>query len=160
MKAVALLLACSLVGCATAPPPVPKTFIELERRPEVRALPPNPRDEKLAGEFSEKEWVEPAEKGQLVPKAGMLVSESRMARDILFRTRYDELRKTCEADRMVFGSHRDYYEERLNLADEEIKRLQPTWWDQNKTTVAFIAGSLVGFGITLGITKAVYGASQ
>lgn len=152
-----LLLATVLAtACATVPPPAPSVFIEAPRRPEGRELPPNPREEELAGKFSEKEWVEPAEKGQTLAKAGLLVSESRMARDILFRTRYDELRRIYEADRMVWKTHRDYYEERLNLAHDEIRRLQPTWWDRNKDSVMLVGGVVVGFGLTLGVVQAVY----
>lgn len=146
-----LMLACA---CATVPPAKPEPFIEVARRPESHELPPNPREEKL--DFKGDEWVEPAEKGQTLAKAGMLVSESRMARDIVFRARYDELRKFYEADRMVWKTHRDYYEERLLLAQDEIRKLQPTWWDHNKDTVMLVGGVLVGFGLTLGVVEAVY----
>lgn len=155
MKRYTLLFAC-LCACATAPKVEPLPFIPEARRPEVRELPANPREEKLEGSFNGSEWVEPAEKGQTLAKAGMLVSETRMARDILFRTRYDELRRVYEADRMVWKTHRDYYEERLHLAHEEILSLQPTWWDRNKDSVMLVGGVLVGFGLTLGVVEAVY----
>jgi len=158
MRRLSALSLAALTACATAPKPPPAPFIPEARRPEVRTLPPNPREETL--QFSGPELVKPLEKGQTVVEPGLWASEARVARDVLFRTRYDELRRVYEADRLVWSAHRDYYEERLHLAGEEIEKLQPTWWDRNKETVLFIAGTLVGFGVTLGITQAVYAGSK
>ena len=151
-----LLLPLLLCACATVPTPAPEAFIPEARRPEQRALPPSPREEKLPAGVAGEEWVLPAEQGATVPKAGLLASEARVARDILFRTRYDELRKVFDADRMVWKTHRDYYEERLHLAQDEIARLQPTWWDEHKGSLYLVGGVLVGFGLTLGVVEAVY----
>ena len=120
------------------------------RRPELRTLPPNPRTEPLPDKFAGEEWVEPAEVGQVVAKPGLLVSEARVARDILFRTRYDELRTLYDEDRNVWVAHRDYYEQRLAQADGVIRDLQPNWWDQHKDYFYLAAfGILAGYTLTL-----------
>ena len=151
------LIALLSFGCATAQmPPLKTPIIESVRRPEEQPLPSSPREEKLAGAYADApEWVEPAEKGETLAKAGMLVSEGRMARDILFRTRYDELRKIAEADRKVWALQREYYEERLVLADQTIRSLQPTWWDEHQGPIYFTGGLILGFGVTVGLVEAV-----
>lgn len=158
MRRLSALSLAALTACATTPKAPPAPYIPEARRPEARALPPNPREEAL--QFSGPELVKPLEKGQAAAEPGLWASEARVARDILFRTRYDELRRVYEADRLVWSAHRDYYEERLRLSAEEIEKLQPTWWDRNKDTVFLVAGTLLGFGVTLGITQAVYHASK
>lgn len=150
----ALLLAVS-TACATTPK-APAVFIPEARRPEARELPPHPRTEELKN--NPDEWTEVVMAGDKAQKSGLLISEGRAARDILFRTRYEEMRKIYDADRLVWSAHRAYYEERLNLAADEIQKLQPTWWDRNKDTVGFVSGVLIGFGLTLGIVEAVYAA--
>jgi hypothetical protein len=155
MKNLQMLVATIMVvGCVTPQKPVVQ-FIPDTRRPELEPLPPNPRDEALEGAFVGEEWVEPLLKGHEAPKSGLLVSASRAARDILFRTRYDELRKLVEADRTVWSAQRAWYEERLRLSAEEIQRLQPTWWDQNKDVILFCAGVVLGVGATVGVVGVV-----
>lgn len=146
-------------GCTAERVATRGPFVEADHRPESKPLPPNPREEKLDGEFSMPEWVEAIEQGEAAPRAGILISESRAARDALFRARYDELRRYYDADRMVWGAHRAYYEERLSKADVEIQRLQPTWWSSHAESIFLVGGILVGMAATIGISHAVY-ASQ
>lgn len=149
MRCLALILAC--MGCATTRGPVtPMPELADARRPELRTLPPTPREEVLPGEFHGEEWVLPIEQGEAASKPGLLVSESRMARDILFRTRYDELRTLYVEDRKVWTAHRDYYEQRLVQAKATIDGLQPNWWDEHKDYVYLsVIGILAGYSLTL-----------
>lgn len=148
-----LIFAALLVGCATVPKPV-EPLISVDRRPEGKSLPPNPREEKL--DLPGPETVTAVEKGSVVTTPGLLATEARVARDILFRTRYDELRRVFEADRSVWSVQRALYEEQLQRLAEQNAKLQPTWWDQHKEVFYFVAGTLIGFGVTYGITEIVF----
>ena len=159
MRAV-LWLVLGTMGCATVPPPPTPIFIAESRRPEERELPLNPRTEQLPSGFSGEEWVEPLEQGAVALKAGLLISESRAARDILVRTRYDEMRSLYSADQDVWRVQRKYYEERLQFADQAILGLQPTWWDLNKDAFFFWGGVVLGTGLTLGVTSVAVGVTR
>jgi hypothetical protein len=162
VRILAAVLAVAVVGCASAPRPRPFTIAE-EQWVERRDLPPSPRDEELAdipADDPGEGYVEPYEPGATdnptVP--GLVVSESRAARDALFRIRYDELRALYGADRLVWQAHRDAYELRLRMAAERIEELQPDWWDEHGWQVTGILGLVLGAAATIGIAAALDGA--
>lgn len=147
-----------LIGCATPSAYVPT--VAVERRVEDRALPPDPTTESLPPGTPPGEWVEPAEKGQTLTKSGIIVSESRAARDALFRVRYPELRRNYEADRMLWQAHRELYEARLKAADEALRKAEPGWWQQHGPAVGVLGGFLVGAVLTVTLTYAVHQTSN
>jgi hypothetical protein len=87
--------------------------------------------------------------------AGILVSEARAARDALFRIRYRELRRTYEADRQVWGAHRELYEEQIRRDREALEQARPDWWEQNDATVVGAITFILGAAITVGIVAAI-----
>jgi hypothetical protein len=165
MRSLACALVCALVcACAGYKPYVP-TVPEGTKRVESTPLPPDPAKEPLPDGFAKGEWVEPLEAGSCLDKkgettaeavpcparSGIAVSEERAYRDGLYRVRYKELRTTCEADRQVWGAHRELYEGRLKLADQAIQDLQPKWWDRHKFQIGTIGGIILGVAATVAI---------
>ena len=134
---------------------------------EDRELPAHPQDEDLdlaPGVNADETAVEAATKGQPAPMDGIIVSESRAARDALYRIRYKELRTTYEADRSVWRVHRTIYEKQIEMDNDRIRELTPpppTWWDQHGTAVLIGSSALVGLvagaGLTVGVGYALYG---
>ena len=152
---VAALIAPACGGVQSTRPTVPDTVV---KRVEQQPLPPDPADEPLPDGIPPGEWVEPVEAGACAGKAppcpeksGILVSEARAVRDAKYRVRYKELRKNYEADRVVWGAHRELYEERLKLADREIQDLQPNWWDRNKLQIGVVGGVIIGIATSVAI---------
>jgi len=161
VKLVALVLAFAVAGCASTPRPVVYTIAH-ERWVETRPLPPSPRVEPLPGDVPadpSEDFVQAYEPGArdnpTVP--GLVISESRAARDALFRIRYDELLSLYEADRLVWVAHREAYELRLQLSAQRIEELQPSWWDQFGVPVVGILGFILGAAATIGIAAALDG---
>jgi hypothetical protein len=147
-----LILALFLAACG--PLPTPPTVAE-SKRVELAPLPPDPAEEKLEGNVPRGDWVEPQEANSCTAgcpaKAGILVSEERAVRDGLYRVRYRELRLTYTADRQVWQAHRELYEKRLQLADQAIQKLQPSWWDRHKVALGVIGGFVLGSALTIGV---------
>lgn len=164
-----LPLVLLLWGCATTHGALPPT-ISAARRVELEPLPPDPSTEALPASTPPGDWVRAQEAGECwnaqgtvrpdagLPcpaQAGILSSEARAARDALYRIRYRELRQRYEADRTVHGAQREVYETRLRLADERIRELQPTWWQQHGPVILFGAGLVLGTAIPTVIYVAV-----
>lgn len=118
---------------------------KLPERPDAEDIPP------------EKDWVFPIDEGVASPADGILLSEEKAVRAKKWQLGYEELLGLFEADRKVWVETRIIYEERLTMANQEIKRLQPNWWDSNKGTVGWISGVAAGAIITIFI---VYGVDQ
>lgn len=124
-----------------------------------------PLPEGLAPE-SEK-MVVPIEEGMCDPQdgatytkpcpefSGIAVSEARAVRDGFYRIQYEELRTRYEADRGVWAAHRTLYETQLERDLDEIKRLQPSWWEQHDGQVMGAIGFGIGAAIVLGCVKAI-----
>jgi hypothetical protein len=147
-----------LTGCATAAQP--RFLVTPDRQPEARTLPPDPATEPLPqGVPATSDFVEPSEPGSCLDaqgrpvmdaprpcpnRAGILVGETRAARDGLFRLRYRELRVLYDADRQVWQAQRALYEGQLQRADEHIQSLRPNWWQQNALGLGIGGGFLLG----------------
>lgn len=158
-------LMLSLCGCATAAPP--RFLVNPDRQPETRTLPADPATEPLpAGVPANADFVEPSEPGACLDsqgrpvadaprpcpnRAGIVVGETRAARDGLFRLRYRELRVTYEADRQVWAAQRSLYEGQLQRADAHIQSLQPNWWQQNALGLGIAGGFLLGTVTVIGV---------
>ena len=158
LRLLSLACACALVGACASYKPYMPTVPEGTKRVEVTPLPPDPAEEPLPDGFAKGEWVEPLEAGgcldqpQPCPKrSGIAVSEERAWRDGLFRLRYKELRRAYEADRSVWGAHRELYEERLKLADHAIQDLQPSWWERHDWQIGVMGGIIAGVATTIAI---------
>lgn len=152
MRPLVLLLPLFLACASTLP--TPPTVAEA-KRVEVAPLPPDPQEDKLDAAIPKGEWVEPQEASSCTPgcpaKSGILVSEERAVRDGLYRIRYRELRTNYTADRKVWAAHRELYEKRLQLADQAIQKLQPTWWERHKLQLGVVGGFVLGSALTIAI---------
>lgn len=163
-KSVAWMMVL-LAGCASAAQP--RFLVNVDRQPETRALPPDPSTEPLpTGMQANADFVEPSEPGACVDaqgrvvadaprpcpnRAGILVGETRAARDGLYRLRYRELRVIYEADRQVWSAQRAMYEGQIQRADEHIQSLRPNWWQQNALGLGLAGGFLLGTVTVIGV---------
>ncbi len=155
MRFLLALLLSVMVACGGSMPAMQyqvtmPQVVKVEEKP----LPERPDAQKIP---AEKDWVVPLDKGEKAPDPGVLLSEDKAARVKLFQIDYNELRGEYEADRKVWEQTRIIYEERLNSANNEIRHLQPNWWDSNKGTIGFIGGFVLGGLATVGV---VYGVEK
>jgi hypothetical protein len=51
----------------------------------------------------------------------------------------------------VWAAHRELYEKRLQLADQAIQKLQPTWWERHKLQLGVVGGFVLGSALTIAI---------
>jgi len=155
-----------ILACACATPRVVAPTVAPEHQFEKEPLPPDPETEKLDGNIPAGDWVEPLEAGSCVdgsgkpvagaPKpcparSGIALSEAKSARFGLYKIRYKELRVDYESDRKVWAAQRELYEKRLQLADQAIQDLQPTWWDRHKAEFGVIGGFMLGTVMTVAV---------
>lgn len=161
-----LVATLALVACTPARVHV-KPLVPEERRVELRDLPVQPNEEPLPADAPTEDWVEPLEAGSctvmaaLCPaRSGLLISEGRAARDFLYRTRYAELRKVYESDRVVWSAHRELYETQLAATETALQKAQPNWFEQHAFQLGIVGGFLLGAAATVALTFAVNQASQ
>jgi hypothetical protein len=102
------------------------------------------------------ERVEAIEEGAAAPFAGVVVNEARALRDAQFRIAYPGMRERYEADRGVFSAHRLFYETQLAQAEDEVSKLQPSWWDEHKGDLAFVGGFILGAALTAGAAVTMF----
>lgn len=144
--AILLVVACS------ASTPVPQYPAMSEKQQvENKALPERPDAEKIA---SENDWVKPMKAGDSTDKPGVLLSPDKAARAKKWQDGYNNLRDLYELDRQVWQQHRIVYEERQNQSNALIKRLSPSWWDENKSQILWVGGFVMGAATSIAI---VYG---
>jgi hypothetical protein len=184
MRKLVTVLVLLAFGCGAATTPEVRSLVAENRRPEARELPVDARTEPLPeGTPTEpgENYVVPLEAGSCIPEHGitvpesdepqvvpgpcptengLIVSEARANRDAIYRIRYEELRRTVEADRQVWSAHRELYEAQVAADREEIERLQPTWWEQHDGEILAALGVIVGAAVTVAITFAVNEASE
>jgi hypothetical protein len=116
------------------------------------ALPDRPDKDPITPEL---DYSIPLQKGNIASADGVLLSPAKIARLILWTISYNDIRTRYEQDRIIFKQIKIIYDERLNQAQNEIDRLQPTFWDKNGPVIillaGFIAGSLITTGIVIGL---------
>jgi hypothetical protein len=168
-RALALVLSLCMIlaGCASTQ----KTKIALptykpsplkppiEERPEVK-LPPKVGAPAVVMACS-------VEKGQTatetckVPFNGILIDQHLAAKYKLQATERDTLRTIVQTDRAAFASTHQVHEDAINDLAEKAKR---SWWENNKGTVGFWGGMIVGMGLAViavfGVTKAESAGSK
>jgi hypothetical protein len=173
MRQLVLVLVVA-TGCATVPV-VPEPLINTRHVVETKPLPPDPALEALPDGTPAGDWVEPLEAASCLDKAGKALpdapspcpsrsgiasSEARAVRDAMYRNRYSELRRLYEADRQLWGAHRELYEERVRTGAEELKKAQPNWWQQHGPALGVVGGFVVGAASTIAITFAIHQAAN
>jgi hypothetical protein len=155
-----VILAVLSVGCGAATPVVQYKGIPEAQYVEQKKLPDSPASEPIAKKDN---WVKslPAsvctdEKGvERKTDHGIVMSAQKAARAKRWQDAYNNIRSLYELDRQIFGQHRIIYDERTKQANEEIVRLSPSWWDENKGTFGWGAGFVAGAAATIAIVYAV-----
>jgi len=162
LKALALLLSCFMIlaGCAssqtskiTLPTYKPaKLKPPIEDRKETK-LPPKVGAPTVVMACSAKRG-EAAPEDCKVPFNGILVDPNYAARAKLYKAERDKLRSIVQTDRNAFAATHTVHEEAIN---DLAKRAQRSWWENNKGTVGFWGGMVVGMALAI---LSVYGVSK
>lgn len=148
MKEVALI---ALVGCGASTTVPQYAGIDPKQYVETKPLPTRPDAEQIP---ADKDWVVPLAAGQAAAKDGILLSPEKAGRAKLWQDGYNALYNLYGIDRQIWTQQRIVYDERLSQANAEIKRVSPSWWDENKGTVCWVGGFLMGAATSVAI---VYG---
>lgn len=150
MKAVALILLVT-IGCSASTPVLQYPKLNDKQRVEEKSLPERPDAVAIA---PENDWVKPMKAGDSTDKPGVLLSPDKAARAKKWQDGYNNLRDLYELDRQIWVQHRIVYDERIAQANAEIKRLSPSWWDENKSQILWVGGFVMGAATSIAI---VYG---
>lgn len=150
MKVVALILLVT-IGCSASTPVPQYPAMSEKQLVENKPLPERPDAEKIA---PENDWVKPMKAGDVADKPGVLLSPDKAARAKKWQDGYNNLRDLYELDRQVWVQHRIVYDERISQANATIKRLSPSWWDENKSQILWVGGFVMGAATSIAI---VYG---
>jgi hypothetical protein len=151
VKNIVALVLLFVIGCGAATPVIQYPAMAEKQRVEEKELPAPPDAEPIA---PEDDWTKAMKPGDSTDKAGVLLSPGKAARAKKWQDGYLNLRSLYELDRKIWQQHRIVYEERISSANAEIKRLSPSWWDENKGTLGWAGGFLMGAAATIAI---VYG---
>jgi hypothetical protein len=141
-----------VVGCGASTPVPQYAGISEKQYVEARELPPRPDADPIA---KEDDWVKPLPAGQCADRDGVLLSPEKAVRAALYKDGYNNLRNLYDIDRQVWTQHRIVYNERTAQANAEIKRLAPSWWDEQKTSISWAAGFALGAATTILIVYSV-----
>ena len=153
MKLLALPTAMALMmGCGASTPVTQYPGIKKDQHVETKKLPDRPDKQAIP---KAKDWVKPLKAGESHTADGILLSPEKAVRAALWKSGYNECRSLHEIDRGIFGHHRVVYEERLVQANKEVSRLSPSWWDENKGTISWAGGFLMGAAATIAIVYAL-----
>jgi len=151
MREILAVAVVMTIGCGAPAPMVQYAGIKDSDRVEEKALPDAPNAVPIPEEWN---WVVPLPAGRKHTKAGVLLSPEKAARAVDWKNGYNNIRSLYELDRKVWREHRTIYEERLKKANEEIRRLSPTWYEHNKIVIGFVTG----VATTVAIVFAINGA--
>jgi len=154
MKSLLALLVALICGCAAATPVTQYPLMSQQQQVEQKPLPERPD----AKEIPEKEdWVKPLNAGECTATEGVLLSAAKAARAKKWQLGYNALRDLYDTDRQIWSLHRITYEERIGQANITIKRISPSWWDENRTIIGWTGGFIMGAVSSIAI---VYGLDQ
>lgn len=149
MKALVLVL---LVACV-APAAVPQyAGIDPKQYIETKPLPARPDADPIP---AADDWDQALLAGQAAPQNGILLSPQKAGRAALWKDDYNSLRNLYELDRQIWTQQRIVYDERLSQANAEIKRISPSWWDENKGTLAWVGGFVMGAATSVAIVYSI-----
>jgi len=145
------LMMLFVVGCGASAPVIQYPTMSEKQQVENKALPDRPDAVAIA---PDDDWVKPMKTGDVVDKPGVLLSPGKAARAKEWQLGYNALRDLYDIDRQVWQQHRIVYEERTAQANAQIRRLSPSWWDENKSQILWAGGFLMGAASSIAI---VYG---
>lgn len=96
----------------------------------------------------------PVEKDQASPFSGIVIDAHLAAKYKLITAERDYLRKVIEIDQMALAKSQHVTNQAFT---DMAQRAQRSWWEDNKGTVGFWVGAVLGMGITMLV---VYGVHQ
>lgn len=140
------------IGCSASTPVLQYPNLSDKQRVEDKKLPDRPDAIAIA---PENDWVKAVKAGDVADKPGVLLSPDKAARAKKWQDGYNSLRDLYDLDRQVWQQHRIVYEERTSQANAEIKRLSPSWWDENKATIGWVGGFVMGAACSVAIVYAL-----
>lgn len=149
MRLVALVMLT--LGCAPTIAPaaertLPGSLVATELPAELEDVPPGER------------WAVPAEGVEVAPgdvRDGVLFSDAMALRAARLRVEYERIRGLYQIDLRTWAREREVYERMLGLADEEIAtwrgRADRSWWEVHGPETAFVLGTVLGIGASIGV---------
>lgn len=149
-----LLVCCS---CATtlqkAATTTPHPFIEQDRWVEEQEFPEEPEEALVRGSF-------PISEGEVSPHDGVCLAESLAVEYREFRIGYGYLQDLYLSDRTVWTAHREAYETKIRMLDDEIESLEQSWWEKHDGPIMGAAGFVLGTVATIAVAFAVEGSTK
>lgn len=116
--------------------------------PENKELPNRPDENQIP---DEDDWVEPIFEGDVADRDGIIMSPEKAVRARQWQVGYESLFDIYSIDREIWEQHRIIYETRIRSANEEIRRLAPTWWDENSLYIGMSSGFVAGVATAITI---------
>lgn len=152
--ALIVLLIC---GCSASTQVLQYPKLSEKQHVESKALPERPDAVAIP---KEQDWSRALPASKCTDVNGVLLSPEKAARAKGWQDGYNNLRSLYEIDREVWQQHRIVYEERTAQANAEIRRLSPSWFDENKGTLAWVGGFLMGAATSVAIVYALDNIGQ
>jgi hypothetical protein len=149
---IVLILILFLAGC-----PVKSKIYQYNGIPshnwiESSDLPIRPDADKIP---EDKDWAISLHTGACAESDGILLSPEKAVRAKSWQNGYNSLRDLYEIDRKVWAQHRIIYEDRIARANKDLRSISPTWWDENKATIAWSSGFIMGAVASIAIVFAL-----
>jgi hypothetical protein len=168
-KALALMMALSLMVAGCASTKLDRIVLPTYKPTQLKAPIEERPDVKLPSKVGAPTAIMACTvaKGQVaaeicqVPFNGILIDQHLAAKYKLQVAERDTLRTIVETDRAAFASTHQIHEAAIN---DMAQRAQRSWWENNKGTVGFWGGMIVGMGLAViavfGVTKAESAGSK
>jgi hypothetical protein len=157
VKSIVAIVVLVCFGCSSSTPVIQYPAMSDKLKVEEKPLPAAPDAEPVA---PEDDWTKAMKPGDVADKAGVLLGPGKAARAKKWQDGYINLRSLYELDRQIWQQQRIVYEERVSSANAEIKRLSPSWWDENKGTLGWAAGFIMGAATSVAIVYAIDNVRQ
>ena len=119
---------------------------ELDKYKEAK-LPERPDKDPIPDQAN---WAMAAEKGEIVEKSGILISEQKASRCLELKIGYDEMRELYKSDIEIWKLREEMHGKIVKTYEKQIEEMKPSWWSRNRTWICFSLGFVVGGGIVLG----------
>lgn len=148
-----LLVCCSCATTQTGRVTEKTYFIDRDRWVEEQELPDVPESTSVRGSFAISE-------GQESPHDAICLTEPLAVEYREFRIGYGYLHDLYLSDQTVWTAHREVYETKIQLLQDEVEDLQPTWWEKNDGHIMGAAGFILGTVATIAVAFAVEGSTK
>jgi hypothetical protein len=149
-----LLVCCSCATTQATTKGMERPYlIDSDRWVEEHELPEEPDSTEERGSFAIGE-------GDVSPHDAICLTESLAVEYREFRIGYDYLQNLYRADQVVWTAHREVYETKIQMLEDEVKDSEPSWWEKNDGPVMGAAGFILGTVTTIAVAFAVEGSTK